>query len=406
MRIEIINTGTELLLGQVTNTHLGFLAQGLFGLGLRVERQVTVPDGTAIAEALKDAMGRAELVIVTGGLGPTSDDITREAAAEAFGRKLIFHPEILDGIAAKFAERKFAMNDLQKAQAMVPEGGIALENKFGTAPGLILENDRTVAVLLPGPPGELRPMWENEVLPRLKKKFADRLTPMHETQLRILGMGETSVQILIENQVKALGAIEVGYCARPGEVDLRLLGPDKNIVDKAAVIARAKLGEAIYAEGSEAMEQAVVRLARAARKTIATAESCTGGLVAGRITNVSHSSEAFRYGWVTYANEAKITELGVPPGLLEKHGAVSAEVAQAMAEGALRGSGADIAVAITGIAGPTGGSPEKPVGLVYFAIATRDGKATTLEKNLSPVRETFKYMASQIALDLVRRAMS
>jgi nicotinamide-nucleotide amidase len=405
MRVEIINTGTELLLGQVTNTHLGFLAQSLFGLGLRVERQVTVPDGVAIAEALKDAMGRADLIVVTGGLGPTSDDITREAAAEAFGKKLIFHQEILDGIAAKFAERKFAMNDLQKAQAMVPEGGVVLENKFGTAPGLIVENDKTVAVLLPGPPGELRPMWENEALPWLKRKFADRLPPMHEVQLRILGMGETRVQILVEDEVKALGAVEVGYCARPGEVDLRLIGSDKNLVEKAAEIARAKLGDVIYTEGNETMEQTVVRLARVTKKTIATAESCTGGLVASRITNVPHSSEVFRYGWVTYANEAKITELGVPPGLLEKHGAVSAEVARAMAEGALRGSGADIAVAVTGIAGPTGGSPEKPVGLVYFAIATRGTGTTAWEKNLSPVRETFKYMASQIALDLVRRAL-
>jgi nicotinamide-nucleotide amidase len=406
MRVEIICTGTELLLGQVTNTHLGFLAQSLFGLGLRVERQVTVPDGVAITEALKDAMSRADLIVVTGGLGPTSDDITREAAAEAFGKKLIFHQEILDGIAAKFAERKFAMNDLQKAQAMVPESGVVFDNKFGTAPGLIVENDKTVAVLLPGPPGELRPMWENEALPWLKKKFADRLPPMHEVQLRILGMGETRVQILVEDEVKALGAVEVGYCARPGEVDLRLISSDKNLVQKAAEIARAKLGDVIYTESNETMEQAVVRLARAARKTIATAESCTGGLVASRITNVSHSSEAFRYGWVTYANEAKITELGVSPELLEKHGAVSAEVARAMAEGALRSSGADIAVAVTGIAGPTGGSPEKPVGLVYFALAMQNGKTTTLEKNLSPVRETFKYMASQVALDLLRRALA
>jgi nicotinamide-nucleotide amidase len=297
------------------------------------------------------------------------------------------------------------MNDLQKAQAMVPEGGVVLDNKFGTAPGLIVENDKTVAVLLPGPPGELRPVWENEALPWLKKKFADRLPRMHEVTLRILGMGETRVQILVEDEVKALGKIEAGYCARPGEVDLRLLGPDKALVEKAAALAREKLHEVIYTEGNETMEQAVVRLARTVGKTIATAESCTGGLIASRITNVSHSSEAFRYGWVTYANEAKITELGVPPDLLEKHGAVSAEVVRAMAEGALRGSGADIAVAVTGIAGPTGGSPEKPVGLVYFALATQDGKTTTLKKNLSPMRETFKYMASQIALDLVRRAL-
>jgi len=405
MRVEIINTGTELLLGRVANSHLGFLAQSLLGLGLRVERQVTVPDGAAIAEALNEAMARAELIIVTGGLGPTSDDITRDAAAQAFGKKLIFHPEILDGITAKFASRNIAMNDLQRPQAMVPEGGVALENPNGTAPGLIVENDKTVAVLLPGPPGELRPMWENEALPWLRKKFAHRLVPVHEVTLRILGMGETRVQIVVEDEVKALGAVEVGYCARPGEVDLRLIAPDENLVRKAAALARGELGDAIYAEGVETMEEVVVRLARAARKTVATAESCTGGLVASRITNVSGSSEMFRYGWVTYANAAKMTELGVPIGLLEKQGAVSAEVAQAMAEGALKKSEADVAVAVTGIAGPTGGTPEKPVGLVYFALAARKGKTQIVERTLSPIRETFKYMASQIALDLVRRAL-
>jgi nicotinamide-nucleotide amidase len=405
MRVEIINTGTELLLGQITNTHLGFLAQSLFGLGLRIERQVTVPDGPAITLAFRDAMARADLILVTGGLGPTSDDITREAVAEAFGLKLIFHQEILDGIAAKFAERKFVMNELQQAQAMVPEGGVVLDNPFGTAPGLIIDSGTTIAVLLPGPPGELRPMWQNEALPWLRKRFANRLPPVHEVTLRVLGLGETRVQILLEDEIKALGPVEVGYCARPGEVDLRLIAPEENLVRKAADLARAKLGDAIYAEGAATMEEVVVRLARAAGKTVATAESCTGGLVASRITNVSRSSEMFRYGWVTYANAAKMTELGVPAELLEAHGAVSPEVARAMAEGALRGSGADLSVAVTGIAGPTGGTPEKPVGLVYFALARADGRIEVVERNLSNVRETFKYMASQIALDLLRRAL-
>ena len=406
MRVEIINTGTELLLGRVTNTHLGFLAQSLLGLGLRVERQVTVPDGAAIGEALNEAMTRAEIIVVTGGLGPTSDDISRDATAEAFGKKLIFHQEILDGIAEKFSRRKIAMNDLQRPQAMVPEGGVVLDNPNGTAPGLIVENEKTVAILLPGPPRELQPMWENEALPWLRQRFADRLGPVHEVNLRTLGLGESKVQLLVEADVRALGPVEVGYCARPGgEVDLRLIAPEENLARKAGDLARGKLGDAIYAEGLETMEEVVVRLARAARKTVATAESCTGGLVANRITNVPHSSEMFRYGWVTYANEAKMTELGVPASLLEKHGAVSAEVASAMAEGALRGSEADIAVAVTGIAGPTGGTPEKPVGLVYFALATKSGKTLTLDRMLTAQREVFKYTASQVALDLVRRAL-
>ena len=407
MRVEIINTGTELLLGRVTNTHLGFLAQSLLGLGLRVEYQVTVPDGVAISDALANAMSRAELIIVTGGLGPTSDDITRDAAAEVFGRKLIFHQEILDEIADKFRVRSIPMNNLQRPQAMVPEGGVVLPNANGTAPGLILHNDTAVAVLLPGPPGELRPMWTNEALPWLRQKFADRLNPVHEVNLRILGLGETRVQLMLENEVRALGPIEIGYCARPGgEVDLRFIAADQSLVERAGRLAREKLADAIYAEGIESMEQVVVRLARAAGKTVATAESCTGGLVASRITNVPGSSEMFRYGWVTYANEAKMTELGVHAELLEKHGAVSAEVAATMAEGALRGSHADIAVAITGIAGPGGGSSEKPVGRVHFGLATRGTPTQTVERTLTLNREMFKVVASQIALDLVRRALA
>jgi nicotinamide-nucleotide amidase len=405
MRVEVINTGTELLLGNVTNTHLGFLAQGLFSLGLRVERQVTVPDGPAITDAFREAMARAEIILVTGGLGPTSDDITRDAVAEAFGKKLIFHQEILDGIAAKFATRNFKMNELQRSQAMVPEGGVVLENENGTAPGLIIESGRNIAILLPGPPSELHPMWKNGALPWLKQRFADKLPPMHEATLRILGLGETRVQILLEDKVKALGDVEVGYCARPGEVDLRLIAHEPDLVHRAADLARATLGDAIYAEGSATMEETVVLLARAAGRTVATAESCTGGLVASRITNVPHSSEMFRYGWVTYANEAKMTELGVPPELLEKHGAVSAEVAAAMAEGALRGADADLAIAVTGIAGPTGGTDEKPVGLVWFALARRDGVTETLQRNLSSRRDIFKAMASQVALDLIRKAL-
>jgi nicotinamide-nucleotide amidase len=406
MRVEIINTGTELLLGEVTNTHLAFLAQSLFGLGLRVERQVTVPDGVAIAEAFEDAMGRgADLIIVTGGLGPTSDDITREAASEAFGKKLVFHQEILDGIAAKFAARKFLMNDLQRAQAMVPEGGVVLPNHFGTAPGLVVANDKHTAILLPGPPRELRPMWENEALPWLRQNFATRLAPVNEVMLRTLGVGETRVQILLEKDIRALGPVEIGYCARPGEVDLRLIAEDPDLLQRAADLARSRLKDLIYAENAAEMEEVVVRLAMAAGKIVATAESCTAGLVAAKLANVPGSSGIFRYGWITYANEAKTRELGVPPALLEKFGAVSAEVAAAMAQGALRESGADLAISVTGIAGPGGGTEEKPVGLVYFGLARKGGEVKTQQHHLSQVRDTFREMAAQIALDLGRRAL-
>jgi len=405
MRVEIINTGTELLLGRVTNTHLAFLAQSLLGIGLRVERQVTVPDGVAIAEAIETAMARAEIILITGGLGPTTDDITREAVAETFGRKLEFHQDILEDIAGKFAQRKLAVTDMQRQQAMVPEGGTVLPNPNGTAPGFIVENDKNVAIVLPGPPRELRPMWTDTAVPWLRQRFAGRLPPVHEMTLRLIGTGESKVQPLIEPGVHAFDPIEVGYCARPGEVDLRLIAPDEARLAKAVALARERLAAHIYAEGTETMEQAVVRLARAAKKKIATAESCTGGEVASRITDVPHSSEIFNYGWVTYANLSKMSELGVPANLLETHGAVSAEVAAAMAEGALQRSGADVAVSVTGIAGPTGGTPEKPVGLVCFGLAVKGGKTATHQRNLSAERTTFKAMAAQLALDLVRRAL-
>jgi nicotinamide-nucleotide amidase len=229
---------------------------------------------------------------------------------------------------------------------------------------------------------------------------------VRERTLRLLGIGETAVQLAVEKDLLALGPIEVGYCARPGEVDLRLIASDEALLAKAVTLARNKLADSIYTEGAETMEEAVVRLARASGKTIATAESCTGGLVASRITNVPGSSAIFRYGWVTYANEAKTSELGVPPELLAAHGAVSEEVARAMAEGALLASGAEVAVSVTGIAGPDGGSSEKPVGFVWLALARRGAPTTALQRNLSQVRATFRTMASQVALDLVRRALS
>jgi nicotinamide-nucleotide amidase len=406
MRVEVINTGTELLLGQVVNTHVTYLAQSLRGLGLRIDRAVTVPDGVPIAEALEESMSRADLIVITGGLGPTSDDVTREAAAEAFGLELVFHPEILDGIAVKFAARKLQMNELQRSQAMVPRDGVVLENANGTAPGLIVRNDRTVAVLLPGPPGELRPMWEQQALPWLRAHFASRLTPRHELTLRLLGIGETAVQLAVEEKLRELGPLEIGYCARPGEVDLRLIAEEEGLLGRATALARGALGEFIYAENAETMEDMVVKHARAAGKTIATAESCTGGLVAARITNVPGSSEVFRFGWVTYANEAKTAELGLSAELLNRHGAVSEEAARAMAEGALRASGADFAVAVTGIAGPGGGTADKPVGLVWFGLAGHGQATKTVNRNLSRTRSVFRTMATQVALDLVRRALT
>lgn len=405
MKIEVLNTGSELLLGHVTNTHLGYLAQELFGFGLRVERQVTVPDGAAIKTALAEAVERAELIIVTGGLGPTSDDITRDVAAELFHRTLIFHPDILKKISDYLSTRHVVISDLNKNQAMVPEGAIVLENDFGTAPGLIIEDGAKAVVLLPGPPRELKPMWKNKVEPWLREKLAAlKRPPVHERIWRIVSVGESRVQDMLELPLKEVGEFEFGYCARSGEVDFRLITHDAAALGKAAVIIREKLGDAIYAEGSQSMESAIIELAIKKGLKITTAESCTGGLVAHRLTNVPGASAVFERGWVTYSNAAKTAELGVEPALFDSVGAVSEEVAKAMAQGALATAGADIAVALTGIAGPDGGTPEKPVGTVWIAIATQ-GKVVAFKKLFSTDRETFKYMASQVALDAVRKVV-
>ncbi len=405
MKIEVLNTGSELLLGHVVNTHLTYLAQELFSFGLRVERQVTVPDGAAIKTELADAVQRADLIIVTGGLGPTSDDITRDVAAELFHRTLIYHDDIYQKITAYLATRHVIISDLNKNQAMVPEGAIVLENDFGTAPGLIIEDGDKAVVLLPGPPRELKPMWKNKVEPWLRDKLAAlKRPPVYERIWRIVAVGESRVQDMLEPVLKEIGEFEFGYCARAGEVDFRLITHDAAALDKAEILIREKLGEAIYAEGNQSMESVVIHLAKAKGLKIATAESCTGGFVAHRLTNVPDASSVIERGWVTYANEAKTAELGVEATLLEQHGAVSREVAKAMAEGALKTANADVAVALTGIAGPDGGTAEKPVGTVWIGVATRE-KVEAFRKIFSTDRETFKYMASQSALDAVRKVV-
>ncbi len=406
MKTEILNTGSELLLGHVVNTHLSWLARELFALGLRVERQVTVPDGSVIREALAQALERSDLVIVTGGLGPTSDDVTREATAELLGRPLLPDAAVRADLDAFFTRLGRTPTENNFRQTLVPQGATVLRNDYGTAPGLVLEEKGKIVVLLPGPPRELKPMWIDQFTPWLRGRVSG--PALKERCWTIVGIGESRVAEMIEEEVLKIAAFEVGYCARPGEVDFRLVASGQNIplLDQAAALVRAKFGTAIATEDHEALETCVIRLALEKRLVIATAESCTGGLVAHRLTNVPGSSAAFGYGWVTYANEAKISQLGVTAPLFAQDGpgAVSRETALAMADGARQQAGADLAVAVTGIAGPDGGTPDKPVGTVWIALSTANG--TEAEQRLfARDRETFKTMASQAALDLLRREL-
>jgi nicotinamide-nucleotide amidase len=406
MQAEVINTGSELLLGLVQNTHLAWLAGELAPLGVAISRQVCVPDGPDIRGALDAALDRADLVICTGGLGPTSDDITREAAAELIGLPLVEDTAISDGIRQRFARRGLPMAERVARQAMVPVGADALPNPNGTAPGLYFPPTVLGArrarhlVLLPGPPRELQPMARDHVLPRLRAVLPG--AGGRERRIyRLTGIGESQVEAKIGEKLEASGEFEVGYCARPAEVDFRLIGPTNKLDTVEPEILR-EIGEWIYSRG-ETLEEAVVKLLREKKSTLAVAESCTGGALADRITDVAGASEVFLAGYVTYANEAKENTIGVPEDLIATHGAVSEPIAAAMAEGARRTAGTKFALSTTGIAGPGGGTPEKPVGTVFLALSA-EGAPTVVRKCYFPLeRKTFKHMATSAALDMLRR---
>lgn len=405
MHLEVINTGTEILLGNVINSHLAYFARELFPLGLRIERQVTVPDGHAIRDALVESLARADVILVTGGLGPTTDDVTREIAAELLGRELHEDADVLRAIKERFARRSLKATVRVARQAQIPQGATVLPNLHGTAPGLYLSTsagDRTRHLfLLPGPPRELKPMFAEAVVPILKKLMP--ATAAFGCRIyRVAGLGESNVEALIGEELLAIEGLELGYCARPGEVDVRCIGTPA-VLERAEQIVRAKLAASVVSEDNSSLEEVIVQQLGAAGKKLAVAESCTGGFVAHRVTNVPGASEVFLAGFVTYANESKTRELGVAPALIQEHGAVSRPVAAAMAEGALKTAGADFALATTGIAGPGGGTDEKPVGTVFIALAG-NGIATQVERHKFPTdRETFKWLTAQAALDLLRR---
>ncbi len=417
MEIEIINIGSELMLGRVLNTHQQFLCSQLANLGFVVNRQLAISDeGLIIKNAIRESLGRADLIITTGGLGPTSDDITRDLIAELLGRKLQFDPEVLARIETFFAQRKRRMPDSTKVQALVPEGAQVLQNANGTAPGLAMEINPTVTdrryktllVMLPGPPRELRPMFLDQVVPLLANHFPQQAKFVCRT-LKTTGLGESFVEEKIAGRLKELTAqkIELGYCARVGEVDVRLVarGAEAEIhVAQAEQIICECLDQYIFGNNDDSLEETVVRLLVKQKQTLALAESCTGGFIANRITNVPGASEIFINGIVTYSNESKQRLLGVREETLAQHGAVSEATVREMAEGARQKSKTDFALAVTGIAGPGGGTEEKPVGTVFIALATSE-KTTVQHHVFQYDRETFKFVTSQTALDLLRREM-
>jgi nicotinamide-nucleotide amidase len=409
MRTILINTGTELLLGDVQDAHLAFIAREIFPLGLRIEERRTVPDSDVIRRTLTELFPHCEILFVTGGLGPTTDDITREMVAESLGVELHQDPELLAWLQQRLQVRGIKWSSGIARQADVLAGAQVLPNENGSASGFYLKaniNPRITSphiFVLPGPPRELQPMVRKFAMPILKS-IVEVPLPLERRSYSLAGVGESLVEKAIGEKVLAIPGIELGYCARPGEVEVRIIGAP-HAIQTADAIIRGQLGLSIFSDNDEALEEVVVRLLKQRKQTLATAESCTGGLIANRITNVSGASEVFLAGYVTYANTAKSDILNVDAELLEKHGAVSGPVARAMAEGARTRSGSTYGLATTGIAGPTGGSDQKPVGTVYISLASRDSK-TIVKKFVFPTdRQTFKQLAAQTALDILRRKL-
>ena len=433
MNVELVNTGSELMLGLVLNTHQQWLCRRLADLGHVVTRQVAIADtGSEIQQAVREALSRADLVITTGGLGPTSDDITRERIAEMLGKKLVENKAVLAHIENFFAKRNRARPPKTSVETFVPEGALVFLNATGTAPGLAMKiEDRSWElevgaetsptsishhpsaspkwlVMLPGPPRELRPMFDTSVVPLLKREFAGEIFICRT--LCSTGVGESSVEEKVEADLQPLvrRGLEVGYCARPGAVDVRLVASGagaEQLVREAEAVVQKNLAGNIFGFDDAEIENVVIKRLVQCKKTLALAESCTGGNVAHRLTNVPGASEVFLGGVVSYSNAAKQNMLGVHAESLAAHGAVSEEVAREMAAGARQQFGSDYAVAITGIAGPGGGTADKPVGTVFIALASAEGVEVKKSVNAWD-RQTFKDVTATQVFEWLRQVLS
>ncbi len=402
---EIISVGTELLLGDILNTDAQFLSQELAKLGLSVMHQSTVGDNhDRLYELLEQAAKRSDIIILSGGLGPTPDDITKEVACEFFKKELVLHEESLRRMSSYFVSKGIEMPETNKKQAMLPADCVVFENNNGTAPGLAMEKDGTHILLLPGPPRELKPMFNESAVPYLRQ-FSDKVIISHN--IRTFGIGESAMSEIVTDLLDSSNPTVAPY-AKEGEALLRVTAMAEN-EDEAEKLCepmieeiKARLSDYIYGIDCNSIEEAVVPMLIENNLKLATAESCTGGLVGKRITNVSGASQVFECGIIAYANEIKHRVLGVSEDSLRQYGAVSAEVAKQMAKGALRLSGADIAVSVTGIAGPLSDGTSKPVGLSYIALADKDNVWVKELNTGHTNRDYNRFVNSSNALNMVR----
>jgi nicotinamide-nucleotide amidase len=406
MRAEIVTIGDELLYGQIHDLNSGFISERLTAEGVDVVFKTSVGDDVnRMAEAFNIARSRADVIVASGGLGPTSDDLTKKALVKAFKRNLIFHEEILKQIEESFAKRGSPMPRINQNQALIPQGAKALSNLWGVAPGIFLEDDKILFFALPGVPTEMKWMLEKEVLPILRAKKPEHF--IVHSKLRTTGISESALYEKIEKLLDPKGEVKVAFLPGYLGVDIRLTVESMDQdqaqarIDKFEQKIREALGDYVYGTDDQTLEGVVGKLLLQKGENIAVAESCTGGLIGARFTNISGSSKYFERGVVTYSNEAKTELLNVPTEIIEKYGAVSEEVAILMAEGVRKLARTDYGLSVTGIAGPTGGTPQKPVGLVFIGLA-HENDSFAQKFLFGEDRNSNRERAAQAALNLVR----
>jgi nicotinamide-nucleotide amidase len=410
LKAELLAIGSELLGPLRAETNTLWLTERLHDAGVEVAARTTVADELPLLEsAFRGALSRADVVIGTGGLGPTADDLTREAAAAATGRALRRDPGIVEALRARFARFGRTMSTINEKQADVIDGARALPNPRGTAPGQVLEVEGRLLVLLPGPPGEMKPMFDEQVLPLLRAR-AGPTWVVRRRVLRIAAMPESEVDQVAAPVYSRFENVKTTILGAAGQIELHLVAQGdgeaeaESRIEELAAALREALPGRIFSEDGRELPRVVVDLLRERGLTLALAESCTGGLLSARLTDVPGVSAVLERAFVTYADRAKVEETAVDPALLERHGAVSEEVATALAAGAMKAAGTDVGVGVTGIAGPDGGTAEKPVGLVF--VATCGAAGTRVKRNLFPGgRERVRFQATQVALEMLRRGL-
>ena len=405
-RASIVSVGNEILAGWTVDTNTAYLCGELLKVGIPVISTYTVGDETEqIVQKLEQAGADAEVILVTGGLGPTDDDLTRQAFAEFLGVELQLREELLEQIKKRFAFLNVQMPDKNRIQANIPAGAKALRNDHGTAPGIMAEKNGRLLFALPGVPPEMKQMFTESVLPEIQRFGGGQTVVVRK--LKCFGAGESTIAEMLGELMQRGRNPLINCTAGHGVITLHIIATDKDeetaekLAGKDEKLLREILGELLYGFGEQSLAEAVAEKLIRQKKTVATTESCTGGYLAKSLTDIPGSSEYFKYGWITYCNEAKTSELGVPADLIDRHGAVSEQVARAMAKGARRKTGTDFAIGITGIAGPTGGTEQKPVGLVYISVDSSEG-CETKRCLFSKDRQSIRLRTTQTALNMLR----